>query len=117
MLYSYGNEINTNASLYSLLVASPIVASFLPYVEIVCMGLYSVLLVMTVLSLTKGYYKYQVRVRVRGRGRGRGRVRVRVRVRVRGSLLAMTVLSLTKGYYNDQVNTSPIPLPLPLLLP
>jgi len=82
MLYSYGNEINTNASLYSLLVASPVVASFLPYVEIVCMGLYSVLLVMTVLSLTKGYYKYQVRVRVRGRGRGRGRVRVRVRVRV-----------------------------------
>ena len=76
MLYSYGNEINTNASLYSLLVASPIVASFLPYVEIVCMGLYSVLLVMTVLSLTKGYYKYQVRVRVRVRVRGRVRVRV-----------------------------------------
>ena len=62
MLYSYGNEINTNASLYSLLIASPIVASLLPYVEIVCMGLYSVLLVMTVLSLTKGYYKYQVNI-------------------------------------------------------
>lgn len=60
MLYSYGNEVNTNASLYSLLTASPVVASLLTYVEIVCMGLYSGLLVMTVLSLTKGYYKYQM---------------------------------------------------------
>jgi len=59
MLYSYGHEVNTNARLYSL-IASPTIASLLSYVEIVCMGLYSVLLVMTVLSLTKGYYKYQM---------------------------------------------------------
>jgi len=59
MLYSYGHAVNTNARLYSL-IASPTIAALLSYVEIVCMGLYSVLLVTTVLSLTKGYYKYQM---------------------------------------------------------
>jgi len=59
MLYSYGHAVNTNAKLYSL-IASPTIARLLSYVEIVCMGLYSVLLVTTVLTLTKGYYRYQM---------------------------------------------------------
>ena len=45
--------------LYSL-VTSPAMATFLSYVEILSLCCYSTLLVLTVLSLTKGYYKYQM---------------------------------------------------------
>jgi len=59
MLYSYGHSFYVNDKLYSL-VTSPAMATFLSYVEILSLCCYSTLLVLTVLSLTKGYYKYQM---------------------------------------------------------
>ena len=58
MLYSYGHAFLDPSR--RALVSSPLILAGLPYVELTGLLLYSAMLVVTVLTLTKGYYKYQV---------------------------------------------------------
>ena len=56
LVYSYGHSFLDRRAL----IDSPLILAVLPYVELAGLLLYSLMLVVTVLTLTKGYYKYQV---------------------------------------------------------
>jgi phosphatidate cytidylyltransferase len=58
LLYSYGNSFLSPDR--RSLITSLILLKCLPYVEIITLLMYSTMLMLTVLTLTKGYYKYQV---------------------------------------------------------
>jgi len=58
MVYSYGNSFLDPDRRY--LIKSPLLLACLHYVQIAGLLLYSCMLMFTVLTLTKGYYKYQV---------------------------------------------------------
>jgi len=58
LVYSYGNSF-LDPDRRSL-ITSRLLLSCLPYVELVALLLYSTMLMITVLTLTKGKYKYQV---------------------------------------------------------
>ena len=58
MLYTYGNAFR-DERMYSL-VHSRAVRLVLTYVEFTCLALYSLMLIAFVLTLQKGYYKYQM---------------------------------------------------------
>lgn len=58
LVYSYGQSFVQPDR--SSLLSSRLILHFLPYVEVIALLLYSTMLILTVLTLTKGYYKYQV---------------------------------------------------------
>mmetsp|Transcript_14441 Transcript_14441/g.39280 ORF Transcript_14441/g.39280 Transcript_14441/m.39280 type:complete len:492 (+) Transcript_14441:2-1477(+) len=58
MLYSYGASFSDERLLS--LIRSPKLVRFLPYVQAISMGCYSFMLMVFVLTLKKGYYKYQM---------------------------------------------------------
>ena len=58
LMYSYGQTF-LNPDRRSMITSS-ILQSCLPYVELVGLLLYSMMLMITVLTLTQGYYKYQI---------------------------------------------------------
>ena len=58
LVYSYGHSF-LDPDRRSL-ISSRLILSLLPYVELSALLLYSLMLMVTVLTFTKGYYKYQV---------------------------------------------------------
>jgi len=58
MVYSYGNSFSQEKLLS--LIRSPTLVGMLPYVQLLSMAAYSFMLMLFVLTLKAGYYKYQV---------------------------------------------------------
>ena len=58
LIYSYGHSFLDPDR--RALISSRRILTYLPYVELTGLLLYSLMLVLTVLTFTKGYYKYQV---------------------------------------------------------
>ncbi|KAL1500367.1 hypothetical protein AB1Y20_013030 [Prymnesium parvum] len=58
LFYSYGSTFFSEK--YRHLIKSPTIVQLLPFVELISLALYSGMLILTVLTLKKGYYKYQM---------------------------------------------------------
>lgn len=58
LFYTYGSSFFSEK--YLPLVGSPLARQLLPFVELISLFLYSAMLITTVLTLKKGYYKYQM---------------------------------------------------------